>query len=55
MKMIQMWFVVNTADNEYGHYTIWKEYEIVNWFITDDSWNQTNFWNVRKFFKKSIS
>jgi len=52
MKMLENWNVINTADNERWHYTIWKSYEIKNWFIEDDGWNFTNFGNVRKWFKK---
>lgn len=45
------WYVICKQENEYWNYTIWKEYIIENWMITDDSWNWTNFSNVKKWFK----
>lgn len=51
MKMIENGSAICKQDNEYGYYTVGKKYEIENWFIFDDNWDMTNFWNVRKFFK----
>lgn len=51
MKMIENWSAICSQDNEYGYFTVWKKYEIENWFIFDDDGNMTNFSNVRKFFK----
>lgn len=51
MEMIENGIVINLEDNEYWHYTIWKEYKIEDWMIIDDSGDWTNFSNVRKWFK----
>ena len=50
-KMIENWVVICKQENEYWVYTVWRMYQIVSWFIIDDRWNYTNFWNVRKRFK----
>jgi hypothetical protein len=51
MEMIENGVATNKSDTEWGHYTVWKDYPIIDWFIQDDGWNMTNFSNVRKCFK----
>jgi len=53
MKMIENGQAICKTDNEYWFYTVWETYDIVAGFITDNSWNYTNFSNVKKFFKKA--
>ena len=51
MKMLENWKVTNKELNEWGIYTVGKQYTVKDWMIEDDRGNETNFWNVRRWFK----